>query len=163
MAEAGINPCAPARTGDDLYELSYSSRRNPGVTDDDVRDKIVLPASHFNREHGITGVLWVDPKRFLQVLEGPRVDVEALYQRIRRDTRHTDVRLLWSAPLSSRSFERWGMRAVHEPMEKSIEGIVEENASRDEAMLATTPPTVTVAPRVRHWLREAILGPTLRQ
>ncbi len=160
MVDAGTHVRTSSGNDTALHELSYSSRRIPGVTDNHVRDSIVLPASKFNLENAITGVLWVDPKRFLQVLEGPRLVVEALYHRIRRDTRHTDVRLLWSAPLSSRSFERWGMRAIHVPMDESIEGIVREHASRDEAELSATLPAV--APRVRHWLQVASLNPTLR-
>lgn len=96
----------------DLYEIIYVSRRKPEVTDAHVVDKIVLPSGRTNRRLDITGCLWFDKHRFLQVLEGPQPAVEQIYANIERDTRHTEVELLRRGPLASRSFGRWGMCSV---------------------------------------------------
>ena len=67
-----------------------------------------------NAESGITGVLRFDGAYFLQVLEGPRAAVEETMDRIRRDPRHTDVRLLHAGPLERRDFGEWSMVLVTE-------------------------------------------------
>lgn len=110
----------PLRARMTEIEIVYASHRPARTTDAEVVDGIVLPAMRFNRSVGITGCLWFGPGRFVQVLEGAPGDVEALYQRIQRDPRHEDVRLLRSGPISGRSFARWSMRALPG---KAIDGV----------------------------------------
>jgi hypothetical protein len=112
------------------YEIIYVSRRSPGVTDADVVDRIVLPAGRTNRSLDITGCLWFDSERFLQVLEGPRDDVERIYARIQEDPRHTEIVVLSSGPIASRSFERWGMRSVTGEGEETIDELARHFANR---------------------------------
>jgi hypothetical protein len=57
----------------------------------------------------ITGMLCYDPKFFLQCLEGPRTAVNAVYGRILRDPRHTEVVLLEYADIRERAFGSWSM------------------------------------------------------
>ena len=101
-------------------ELVYASHRPAQTTDAEVVDGIVLPSMRFNRSVGITGCLWFGPGRFVQVLEGAEAEVEALYGRIQLDGRHSEVRLLRTGPIASRSFARWAMRALPG---KAIDGV----------------------------------------
>ena len=62
-----------------------------------------------NARLGITGVLLYVRGGIIQVLEGEKDVVEALYQRIERDNRHTNVNRLLSRPIQTRLFGEWSM------------------------------------------------------
>jgi hypothetical protein len=63
-----------------------------------------------NREMGVTGALYYDDAQFFQVLEGEEAAVRSLYDRIRRDPRHTDVTVLSDGPAAERLFPDWAMK-----------------------------------------------------
>ena len=62
-----------------------------------------------NAAAGITGVLVFSDGVFLQLLEGGRGAVSALYNRISRDPRHHDVVLLAYDEVDERRFAGWSM------------------------------------------------------
>jgi len=111
-----------------LHEVIYVSTRAEGISDHEVVDGIVLPSGIKNRRLNITGCLWFSPRRFLQILEGPRKAVEDVYAAILRDQRHRDITTVSSSPITNRSFSRWGMRALQNDKEESIQAIIEEYA-----------------------------------
>ncbi len=113
-----------------LYEVIYVSRRSDGVTDADVVDRIILPAGRKNRLLDITGCIWFDQSRFLQLLEGPREDVERVYREIQEDPRHTEVHTISAGPIAVRSFDRWSMRLVTGESDSSIEALADQFSSR---------------------------------
>src|SRR5262245_11680416 len=49
---------------------------------------------------------------FPQVLEGPRAEVERLYETLNHDPRHKDLLLLLSEPLGARQFPDWSMAYI---------------------------------------------------
>jgi hypothetical protein len=61
----------------------------------------------------VTGVLCFSDGIFLQVLEGGRSPVSALYNKIACDPRHHDVVLLSYEEVSERSFAGWSMGQVN--------------------------------------------------
>jgi len=70
---------------------------------------LLQQARAFNHAHSVTGILLHAPGHFLQVLEGGRTEVEALYARIRRDERHRQVLTLTQGQTSRRVFPAWSM------------------------------------------------------
>jgi hypothetical protein len=72
---------------------------------------IVQTARSRNSELGIRGFLWFDRQHFFQVLEGGDEAVDALFGRIRRDRRHSNVRLVQRAPVDHALFSDWSMAA----------------------------------------------------
>ena len=70
-------------------QFIYASR--PFGFDDRALTGILASARRNNARDGITGALICREDLFLQLLEGPRTVVEALYQRIRRDDRRSDI------------------------------------------------------------------------
>lgn len=62
-----------------------------------------------NRRDSLTGVLLSHGGRFLQVLEGPRGDVDRLLRRLRQDPRHRNIRVVSDEPASERRFGDWAM------------------------------------------------------
>lgn len=66
-------------------------------------------AKDFNRANDITGCLLYYEHEFVQYLEGDRVIVMALFEKIKKDRRHKNVQLLFSGHIYSREFEDWAM------------------------------------------------------
>jgi hypothetical protein len=81
------------------------------VSNETVREIAEKGATN-NRKQNITGLLVLTGREFLQVLEGPVVEVNALYQKICLDPRHNQVVLIKYELIRSRQFEDWSMRLV---------------------------------------------------
>ena len=62
-----------------------------------------------NTSMGITGALIFENNRFGQVIEGPRTQIEDLWEKIQKDTRHKNIRLIESKSIEHRSFNKWTM------------------------------------------------------
>jgi hypothetical protein len=94
-----------------IVRLIYASVARPNLSYDQVR-QILSTASAHNEAHGITGILCYSSGAFLQALEGKRVPVNKLYNRIIRDVRHTDCEILSCGPIEVRSFIEWTMKMI---------------------------------------------------
>ncbi len=92
----------------ELCELVYSSIAARPLSEDDV-ELLLNQARAENEKQGITGLLIFDGERFLQVLEGERDTVDALFDAIKRDRRHDDVKVFYSGDIDRRSFGSWFM------------------------------------------------------
>jgi len=73
---------------------------------------ILLQAQKNNAAQGITGLLCQGQGFFLQVLEGDRTRVNALYRSICTDKRHRDVDLLLFEEIKDRLFGQWTMALI---------------------------------------------------
>ena len=62
-----------------------------------------------NTSMGITGALIFENNRFGQVIEGPRTQIEDLWEKIQKDTRHKNIRLIDTKLIEQRSFSKWTM------------------------------------------------------
>ena len=62
-----------------------------------------------NASAGVTGALIFENNRFGQVIEGPRAQIEDLWGKIQKDTRHKNIHLVESKPIKQRSFSKWTM------------------------------------------------------
>jgi len=72
---------------------------------------IEVVAIHYsnNQALGITGALIYENNKFGQVIEGPEKDIEDLWHKIQKDSRHKNVRLIESKPIIERNFSKWTM------------------------------------------------------
>ena len=95
-----------------LVRLLYASRSAGPVTQQ-IIDSILQESRAYNPPHGITGVLCHCGESYMQALEGGRAEVNALYMKIVRDTRHEDVTLLHYAEVPERHFSGWTMGHVN--------------------------------------------------
>ncbi|MBN2869639.1 MAG: EAL domain-containing protein [Campylobacterales bacterium] len=94
-----------------MRQLVYVSRVDENLQFPDV--KMILDRSwHNNREHGITGVLIYDGTYFIQCLEGESEAIERCFERIVRDPRHHDVRLISQRAIEERRFKDWNMSYI---------------------------------------------------
>ena len=95
-----------------LVRLMYASRAARTFGGEEL--SVVLRQSTTNNPRlGVTGVLCFSGEIFLQVLEGGRSQVSALYNRIAQDPRHHDVVLLSYEEIDERSFAGWAMGQVN--------------------------------------------------
>ncbi len=101
----------------ELFSLVYFSRntieRVGGHVPTEIA-KILTVARERNSECEVTGALPFSGNWFAQVLEGPHDAVQATFERIRLDPRHTDIMVLHCIPIAERSFGNWSM-ACAEP------------------------------------------------
>jgi hypothetical protein len=95
-----------------LVRLLYASRTAKAPTAAMI-DAILEASRKHNPERGITGILCHSGQVFMQVLEGGRSEVNALYNLICRDPRHQDVVLLHYEEVSERRFAGWTMGQVN--------------------------------------------------
>ena len=95
-----------------LVRLLYASRAKAPLTPE-VIDAILQTSRKGNPAAGVTGLLCHSGDVFMQVLEGGRDVVSALYNRIANDPRHTDVVLLKYEEITERRFAGWSMGQVN--------------------------------------------------
>lgn len=91
-----------------MQRLIYTSIARRKMSQCDI-DRILMTSRLYNEMTGITGLLVYHDKRFLQVLEGPIDELDKVYERIRRDWRHEDCRLLLKETIVARAFDQWEM------------------------------------------------------
>ncbi len=91
-----------------LVRLMYVSRAADSVNQNELV-AILKKSKANNVGQGVTGVLCFSAGIFLQVLEGGRRAVSALYNKIANDPRHHDVVLLSYEEIGERSFAGWSM------------------------------------------------------
>ena len=96
-----------------LVRLLYASRAAESVHADTLAAILKVSKEH-NHAAGVTGVLChcATSKIFMQVLEGGRGAVSALYNRIAQDPRHRVIVLLSYEEIGERSFSGWSMGQV---------------------------------------------------
>ncbi len=91
-----------------LLRLIYVSAAIRELSDEEL-DAILDSSVRRNKPEGITGMLLYSKGNFMQVLEGDAAVVDATYERIRKDSRHTQLFLLTREPIAARDFSRWSM------------------------------------------------------
>lgn len=91
-----------------LKQLIYTSQSELFV---DLRQmqKLIARSRENNLKREITGVLLNDQHSIIQVLEGAADSVNALFAKILRDPRHSDVVLIMERPIAEREFGEWSM------------------------------------------------------
>jgi hypothetical protein len=95
-----------------LVRLLYASRTG-GQIAPKVIEAILESSRRNNPQRGITGILCHGGEVFMQVLEGGRAPVNALYNQIAHDPRHRDVTILHYEEVSERRFAGWTMGQVN--------------------------------------------------
>ena len=99
-----------------MVRLIYVSRVARTVRFQDA-ERIAEGSAKRNARNGITGVLLYTPSHFIQVLEGDSSAVGETFERIHKDPRHTQVRILEQRMIEEREFEGWAMDVALGPAE----------------------------------------------
>lgn len=91
-----------------MLQLVYASR--PLGFDAAILSSILVHARINNTKLDLTGALICRNDLYLQLIEGPKDTVASLYEQIKHDDRHTNVRELVRRPAQFRLFPDWAMR-----------------------------------------------------
>jgi hypothetical protein len=87
-----------------IYASEVSAALNPAAV-----SQIVATARARNAQLQVTGMLAFDSEHFLQVLEGRRDVLSALFARIASDARHRRIELMEVRAVDERLFGHWAM------------------------------------------------------
>ncbi len=93
------------------FQSIYISVPSSQFRPPDLPDILAVAREH-NSKVGISGLLLFHGGSFVQVLEGPKADVEALLKRIAADPRHDKMKLLLQKDVEKKEFEEWSMGFV---------------------------------------------------
>ena len=96
-----------------MKRITYMSRFSHPLSDGDLFH-LGKQAAANNAKYGITGILITIGETFFQTIEGEDTALDALFETICRDARHTDVvRIRTETQVSERLFASWSMRTVN--------------------------------------------------
>lgn len=91
-----------------LSQLIYVSNRKPTCTQAEI-DKILISCEKNNPPLNITGVLLYSDAKFIQLVEGEAKVILDLYDKIKKDARHTNTVMISYGPIKEKSFPSWHM------------------------------------------------------
>lgn len=94
-----------------LVRLSYASFKDKYVDGKELQ-KILAHAQAHNTSKDITGVLVFNSQFFLQAIEGSRVEISKLYNKIATDPRHHDVQIIRHDAIERRIWTDWAMEFI---------------------------------------------------
>jgi len=115
-----------------LMELIYSSRHAGGLSNSEGMDSMLSKIRTYNSTNNITGILLFDGFNFIQLLEGEKKNIDVLFDKIKRDKRHTNIKLENYSETSSRLFNRWSMQ--YRDMGDDWPRFKEDTAKQDKQM-----------------------------
>lgn len=91
-----------------LFRLIYLSHATKEFSSEELQELLRGSRERNDLSH-ITGLLIYLRDNFLQVLEGPRAEVERLYQNLLTDSRHEQLEILIQGQVNERLFSEWSM------------------------------------------------------
>jgi len=93
--------------------LYYTSEYVPYHSDlvQDLSD-ILISAREFNRNHQIYGVLYYAQGVFFQCLEGEKSAIEDVFEKIKKDKRHTSIVKFPNQEIDHIHFTQWSMKYI---------------------------------------------------
>ncbi|QNH61042.1 BLUF domain-containing protein [Hymenobacter sediminicola] len=91
-----------------MYHIVYLSSALADM-DDAALKSLLLHSRRRNEERNVTGLLLFSAGNILQVLEGKQETVQALFDTIAQDCRHTHLYKLADGPVARRAFPEWSM------------------------------------------------------
>ena len=111
-----------------MYRLCYISSVRAPLAPSEI-DQILTVSRRNNKADGVTGLLVVGERRFLQFLEGPESAVRTTFARIQRDPRHYACVRISDGSVTDRQFEEWdmGIASGDDPVgRRTIQAVVAE-------------------------------------
>jgi hypothetical protein len=91
-----------------LSQLVYVSNRKTNCTAEEI-EKILASCKQNNPPLNITGVLLYSEVKFIQLVEGDAKVIMNLYDKIKKDPRHSNVMMISYNPIKEKSFPSWHM------------------------------------------------------
>ncbi len=115
-----------------LSVIVYRSRALFAPTDVDLF-YLLAHARERNKAAGVSGVILYDRGHFFQWIEGSNQELGSIWNSIRADVRHSELRVLADQEIPVRLFEGWSMQLAHR--EREHDGISEGFVVTSAALL----------------------------
>lgn len=116
-----------------VFQMIYVSKCSDDF-DFNTLPSILEKSRRDNEKKDVSGLLIFHEGSFIQVLEGPKEAVEEIYQKIEKDDRHKNIKLLSQKMLDEKEFESWSMGFLKPELSKTHPDFV-DLASELTAML----------------------------
>ncbi|ACA88361.1 BLUF domain-containing protein [Shewanella woodyi] len=94
-----------------IVQLIYSSSVSEGLSVMEIK-ALVEKAQINNRALSVTGFLCANSYYFLQCIEGESAVIDALFQKISKDSRHHSITVINKREVDNQQFRAWSMGAV---------------------------------------------------
>lgn len=91
-----------------MYYLVYVSYAVKPFTERGL-EKLLIHCRDNNKINAITGILLYIDGKFVQILEGSKVKVKALFEKILKDRRHRHISRILEGPMAKRNFPGFSM------------------------------------------------------
>ena len=91
-----------------FFQLIYTSKPVSQLTEESMID-ILVGAQKYNQDEGVSGFLLYSPEKLIQLIEGDELNVEDLYQKIKKDRRHADIAVQYFGFANKRCMPFLGM------------------------------------------------------
>ena len=91
-----------------MYQLVYISKATADFSAEDL-DTLLAKARSNNAQQNVTGMLLYHEGSFIQALEGEEERVDAIFNKIETDSRHTDAHIVLRTKVEERAFADWSM------------------------------------------------------
>ena len=91
-----------------IMQLIYMSTPLESVSEADLLT-LVRDAQKYNTSSNISGFLIADTKNIVQLIEGSQKDVNNLFDKIKKDIRHTNIEVLYKETSNERVMPFLGM------------------------------------------------------
>ncbi len=107
-----------------MIQISYISSATAAMPTQDLL-ALLQQCRENNAGRGVTGMLLYANGTFLQVLEGPDQVVDDLVDVIKKDSRHTNIQMLYRKSIERRQYSDWsmGFKRLSDKDFKAIEGL----------------------------------------
>jgi hypothetical protein len=138
-----------------VYHIIYASSAVVRLSQNQLLD--LLKISRVNNEaRSLSGMLLYRDGLYLQLLEGSRDEITKLLIKLRKDPRHTDIRVLRQGELRKRLFPEWSMAyknlvglksSVVPGYSEQLQGYFKAGSGKDPADLLTNMFTEFLATR----------------
>ena len=91
-----------------MYRIMYLSTATVPFSDNEL-EELLEKARKNNIEKGVTGLLIIKGRTFLQCLEGEKSNVDEIFEKISKDERHDSIIELIEEDEGERYFPDWSM------------------------------------------------------
>ncbi len=91
-----------------MIQTAYVSRAAEAMTQESLLALLQQCLAN-NEASGVTGMLLYGNHTFLQVLEGEEAALDTVVDKIRNDSRHSEIHFLYRKPIEHRQYSDWSM------------------------------------------------------
>jgi len=120
-----------------MYRIMYMSTAIREFSNGELEDLLEIARKN-NSELNVTGLLVIKGRTFLQCLEGDKKNVITIFEKIKKDHRHTEVYELIDEDAEERYFPDWSMGYKNIKYLTDIKSIKLKDFSQDSSSIDFT-------------------------